>query len=299
MFFAKTLRKSSELVYSVLYDVSDYGQVLAAAKYRMLYDELKHGRWKWHSPPIAEEETLALVHTKRYLRDFIGAKLTEVTQRAEIPIDNRIVEAVRAATQGTILAAELALKHGVASNLSGGFHHAFADHAEGFCFLNDTAIAIRALRHSRPGLKVLVIDLDVHQGNGTAHILQGDELSYTFSMHEKDNYPVKQQSSRDVDLESHIGDEVYLALLKDNLRIIGNEFLPDLIFYVAGVDVYKDDALGGLNMSMQGIAKRDQMVRDFMPEVPVVVLPAGGYARNLADTVTLHAQTIEIMHGRK
>lgn len=299
MFFNKTRRKSGELVYSVLYDMSDYGQVLAAAKYRMLYDELKYGRWKWHAPEIAEEETLSLVHTKRYLRDFIGAKLTEVTQRAEIPIDNRIVEAVRAATQGTILAAELALKYGVASNLSGGFHHAFADHAEGFCFLNDTAIAIRALRQSRPGLKALVIDLDVHQGNGTAHILQGDDLSYTFSMHEKDNYPVKQQSSLDVDLESHIGDDVYLGLLKDNLKKVAEEFSPDLIFYVAGVDVYKDDALGGLRLTMEGIAKRDQMVRDFMPEVPIVVLPAGGYARNLADTVALHAQTIEILHGKK
>jgi acetoin utilization deacetylase AcuC-like enzyme len=299
MFFSSHKRKSGELVYSVLYDMSDYGQVLAAAKYRMLYDELKHERWKWHAPEIADEETLALVHTKRYLRDFIGAKLTEVTQRAEIPIDGRIVEAVRAATQGTILAAELALKHGVASNLSGGFHHAFADHAEGFCFLNDTAIAIRALRKARPGLKVLVIDLDVHQGNGTAHILQGDELSYTFSMHEKDNYPVKQQSTRDVDLESHIGDDVYLGLLKDNLKIIAGEFLPDLIFYVAGVDVYKEDALGGLRLSMEGVAKRDRMVRDFMPEVPIVVLPAGGYARNPADTVALHAQTIRILHGRK
>lgn len=298
MFFSSGKKKSGELVYSVLYDLSDYSHILSAAKYRMLYDDLKHERWHWHAPELADEETLALVHTKRYLRDFLGAKLTEVTQRAEVPIDSRIVEGVRVATAGTILAAELALEHGVASNLSGGFHHAFADHAEGFCFLNDTAIAIRALRRKRPGLKVLVIDLDVHQGNGTAHILANDDLSYTFSMHERDNYPVKQKGSRDVELDSYIGDDVYLDLLKENLSIVRNEFAPDLIFYVAGVDVYKEDALGGLHLTMQGVGKRDRLVRDFLPEVPKVVLPAGGYARNLDDTVALHAQTIRILHGR-
>jgi len=291
-------RKSRELVYSVLYDLSDYGHIMSAAKYRMLYDALKYERWNWHAPEVAEEATLALVHTKRYLHDFLGAKLTEVTQRAEVPIDRRIVEAVRTAAQGTILAAELALKHGVASNLSGGFHHAFADHAEGFCFLNDTAIAVRALRQKRPQLRVLVVDLDVHQGNGTAHILKGDDLSYTFSMHERDNYPVKQQSTRDVNLESHLGDDEYLALLAENLKAIENEFDPELIFYIAGVDIYRDDALGGLRLTKEGIARRERMVHNFMPHVPLVVLPAGGYARNLADTVELHAQTIRIMHGK-
>jgi acetoin utilization deacetylase AcuC-like enzyme len=290
--------KSAELIYSPLYDLSDYTHVLSAGKYRMLYDELKHERWNWNVPEIAEEAILARVHTKKYLHDFLGARVTDQTMQAEVPIDARIVEAVRAATQGTVLAAELALKHGVASNLSGGFHHSFADHAEGFCFLNDTVIAIHALRVTRPGLKVAVIDLDVHQGNGTAVLLKDDENAYTFSMHEKDNYPVKQQSSHDVDLASYIGDAEYLKLLKENLEILAEVFLPDLIFYIAGVDVFKDDALGGLELTFKGIAERDLMVKNFMPDVPIVTLPAGGYARNITDTVKLHAQTIRIMHGR-
>lgn len=290
--------KSAELVYSSHYDLSDYTHVLSAGKYRMLYDELKHERWNWNVPDIADEAMLARVHTKKYLSDFLGARITEKTFKAEIPIDARIVEAVRTATQGTLMAAELALKHGVASNLSGGFHHSFADHAEGFCFLNDTVIAIRALRQKRPGLKVAVIDLDVHQGNGTAYLLKNDKLSYTFSMHEKENYPVKQQSSHDVDLASHISDAEYLKLLGENLDIVADRCMPDLIFYIAGVDIYKDDALGGLELTFAGIAERDRMVKNFMPEVPRVVLPAGGYARNIADTVKLHAQTIRIMHGR-
>ncbi len=291
-------KKSLELVYSPIYDLTDYVHVLAAGKYRMLYDELKHSRWHWHTPARADEATLRLVHTERYLRDFLGAKLTDKTLRAEVPIDERIVNAVLTATQGTVLAAELALKHGTASNLSGGFHHAFADHAEGFCFLNDTAIAIRYLRQTRPGLRVAIIDLDVHQGNGTAHILRKDEDSYTFSMHEKENYPEKEQSDQDVDLASFMSDAEYLAILDENLAKLRRQFTPDLIFYIAGVDVYKDDMLGGLQLSFEGIAERDRRVRDFMPEVPLVVLPAGGYARNLADTVKLHAQTINILHGR-
>lgn len=290
--------RATELVYSPLYDLSDYTHVLSAGKFRMLYDELKHERWNWNVPEIAGEESLARVHTKKYLRDFLSASVTDQTMHAEVPIDQRIVEAVRAAAQGTILAAELALKNGVASNLSGGFHHSFADHAEGFCFLNDVVIAIRELRVKRPGLKVAVIDLDVHQGNGTAVLLQNDENAYTFSMHEKDNYPVKQQSSHDVDLASHLGNTEYLKLLGENLEILREVFTPDIIFYVAGVDVYKDDALGGLELTFEGIAERDRMVKNFMPGVPLVTVPAGGYARNIADTVKLHAQTIRIFHGK-
>jgi len=290
--------KSGELVYSPRYDLSDYKQVLSAEKYKLLYDELKHERWRWHTPDVAAEATLALVHTKAYLKDFLSAHLSEHTLRAEVPIDKRIVEAVRTATQGTILAAELAVRHGLAVNLSGGFHHSFAEHAEGFCYLNDTVIAIRHLRKTHVRLKVLVIDLDVHQGNGTAFLLKDDRLSFTFSMHEKDNYPAKKQSSLDVDLASFMRDAEYLKLLTANLEQVKSRFSPDLIFYLAGADVYKDDTLGGLELTMDGIAERDRIVRDFMPEVPLVMLPAGGYARQIIDTARIHARTIRILHGR-
>ncbi|MBS0616822.1 MAG: histone deacetylase [Spirochaetes bacterium] len=292
------LSKSGELVYSPRYDLSDYKQVLSAEKFKLLYDELKYERWSWHTPDVAAEETLALVHTKAYLKDFLSAHLSDHTLRAEVPIDKRIVEAVRTATQGTILAAELAVRHGLAVNLSGGFHHSFAEHAEGFCYLNDTVIAIRHLRQTHALLKVLVIDLDVHQGNGTAFLLKDDPLSFTFSMHEKDNYPAKKQSSLDVDLASFMRDAEYLQLLSANLAQVRSRFAPDLIFYLAGADVYKDDTLGGLELTMDGIAERDRIVRDFMPEVPLVMLPAGGYARQIIDTVKIHARTIRILHGR-
>lgn len=290
-------RESRELVYSTEYDLSEYKHVLTANKYRQLYDALKFEKWHWNEPSPASRETLSLVHTEEYLNDFLNAKVTDQTQRAEVPIDNRIVQAAMTATQGTILAAELALKHGVASNLSGGFHHAFADHAEGFCFLNDTAIAIRYLRKKAPNLKVLVVDLDVHQGNGTAYILRSDKKSFTFSMHEKDNYPKKEKGSFDVELASHLGDTEYLKILDKSLETVKKKFLPELIFFIAGVDVYKDDALGGLGLTFDGIAERDRRVRAFLPDVPIAVLPAGGYARKIQDTVALHAQTIRILHG--
>lgn len=290
-------RESRELVYSTEYDLSEYKHVLTANKYRQLYDALKFEKWHWNEPSPSSRETLSLVHTEEYLNDFLNAKVTDQTQRAEVPIDNRIVRAAMTATQGTILAAELALKHGVASNLSGGFHHAFADHAEGFCFLNDTAIAIRYLRKKAPNLKVLVVDLDVHQGNGTAHILRSDKKSFTFSMHEKDNYPKKEKGSFDVELASHLGDTDYLKILDKSLETVKKKFLPELIFFIAGVDVYKDDALGGLGLTFDGIAERDRRVRAFLPDIPIVVLPAGGYARKIQDTVALHAQTIRILHG--
>ncbi len=290
-------RESRELVYSTEYDLSEYKHVLTANKYRQLYDTLKFEKWHWNEPSSASRETLSLVHTEEYLNDFLNAKVTDQTQRAEVPIDNRIVQAAMTATQGTILAAELALKHGVASNLSGGFHHAFADHAEGFCFLNDTAIAIRYLRKKAPNLKVLVVDLDVHQGNGTAYILRSDKKSFTFSMHEKDNYPKKEKGSFDVELASHLGDTEYLKILDKSLETVKKKFLPELIFFIAGVDVYKDDALGGLGLTFDGIAERDRRVRAFLPDVPIAVLPAGGYARKIQDTVALHAQTIRILHG--
>ncbi|HRP68272.1 MAG TPA: histone deacetylase [Turneriella sp.] len=292
------LRKPGHLVYSPRYDFSDYNHVLSAEKYRMLYDALKYERWFWNEPTLIDEEALARVHTKKYLKDFLSARLTEKTKRSEIPIDKRIVEGVLTATQGTLLAAELALKHGVASNLSGGFHHSFADHAEGFCYLNDIVVAIRALRVKEPNMKVAVIDLDVHQGNGTAVLLQKDENTYTFSMHEKDNYPLKEQSSHDVELASHIGDKEYIKLLDENLSILKEVITPDIIFYVAGVDVFQEDILGGLALTPRGIAARDRYVKNFMPKVPIVTVTAGGYARNIADSVELHAQTIRIFHDR-
>ncbi|MBV6493089.1 MAG: hypothetical protein LDLANPLL_01104 [Turneriella sp.] len=292
------IRKTGNLIYSPKYDLTDYTHVLSAEKYRLLYDELKYERWIWNEPTLIDEEDLLRVHTKKYLKDFLAARLTEKTKRAEIPIDNRIVEGVLAATQGTVLAAAIALKHGVASNLSGGFHHSFADHAEGFCYINDVAVAIAALRQENPKMKIAVIDLDVHQGNGTAVLLQKDENTYTFSMHEKENYPPKEQSSHDVELESHIGDGEYLKILKENLAIVKEIIQPEIIFYLAGVDVYKEDTLGGLSLTAEGIAERDRCIKSFMPSVPIVTLTAGGYARNMKETVHLHAQTIRIFHDR-
>jgi len=193
------------------------------------------------------------------------------------------------------LAAELALDAGRAMNLSGGFHHAFADHAEGFCYINDVAVAIRVLQKEKKISKALVIDLDVHQGNGISKIFQKDKKVFTFSMHEEKNYPIKEKSSLDVGLETGIKDEEYLNLLEKNLAFIKKNFNPDIIFYVAGVDPYELDRLGGLSVTKEGLKKREIMVRDFMPDKPIVIVLAGGYAMNTEDTVNLHVQTAEVM----
>ena len=286
-------------IYSHNYNIPLQGHVFPAIKFSLIYKKLKEDprfeNHKFIEPVPATIDQLKLVHDKEYLNDLIYLRFSKRVYRSELPLNKETIDAFFLATGGTILAAKLALDAGRAMNLSGGFHHAFADHAEGFCYINDVAVAIRVLQKEKKISKALVIDLDVHQGNGISKIFQKDKKVFTFSMHEEKNYPIKEKSSLDVGLETGIKDEEYLNLLEKSLAYIKKNFNPDIIFYVAGVDPYEMDRLGGLSITKEGLKKRDIMVRDFMPDKPIVIVLAGGYAMNTEDTVNLHVQTAEVM----
>ena len=240
---------------------------------------------------------LALVHTQRYLDDFLAARMTTRTLPSELPIAPDIVNAFVLSAGGTTLACRHALEYGFAMNLSGGFHHAFPDHAEGFCYINDVAVAVRVLRRDRAIERAAIIDLDVHQGNGTAFIFQCEPEVYTFSMHQENNYPAKQRSDRDIGLPDGIADGEYLALLDDAVTEILDSHRPELVVYLAGADSYRDDQLGGLCLTLEGLRRRDECVIEHCRRrgLPLAAVLAGGYAADLRDTVRIHHRTARLM----
>jgi acetoin utilization deacetylase AcuC-like enzyme len=246
-------------------------------------------------PQPAALGDVLLVHTDDYVTRLRAGALTErEVRRLGLPWSKALVRRSFLAASGTLHAARFALAAGVGSNLAGGTHHAFADHGEGFCVLNDVAIAVRALR--RDGLieRAAVVDLDVHQGNGTATIFAEDPSVFTFSMHGAKNYPLfKARSTLDVELPDGAGDEDYSRALAENLpRVFAHE--PDLVFYLAGADPYAGDKLGRLSLSIEGLRARDEFVlRECRRSgVPVATVMSGGYAANIDDTVEIHCNTI-------
>jgi acetoin utilization deacetylase AcuC-like enzyme len=244
-------------------------------------------------PREAALEDLARVHTPDYLGRLEAGTLDSAeVRRIGVPWSAALWRRSRLATQGTIEAARAALEDGLAGNLAGGTHHAFADHGEGFCVLNDVAVAIRLLQAERRITSALVVDLDVHQGNGTAAIFEGDPEVYTFSMHGERNYPARKMNSRlDVGLADGMGDEEYLDLLERHLAAILGGFAPDIVFYLAGVDPARGDRYGRLVLSDDGIRRRDAFVlrscRD--RDLPTVITLAGGYAPTPERTAELHS----------
>lgn len=244
-------------------------------------------------PEPATWESLALVHTTEYLERLQTGSLGRTAERRMgIPWSEALVRRSRLAVQGTLNAARMALEDGVAANLAGGTHHAFAGHGEGFCVLNDVAVAIRVLVGAGEIGRALVVDLDVHQGNGTADIFSQDASAYTFSMHGEKNYPFeKTNSSRDVAVPDQTGDTVYVALLKTQLPEVLTEARPDLALYLAGVDPVAGDRYGRLALTPAGLGARDRLVLQTMRDsgTPVVVLMSGGYAASAEATADLHA----------
>ena len=246
------------------------------------------------SDPASDEDILR-VHTAEYVGKIKAGKLTPSEQRTlEVPWSQGLVDAAWRVAGAVLLGARLARRQGCSVVLSGGFHHAFADHGEGFCLINDVAIAVRALRHSGEAHRSAVLDLDVHQGNGTAAILGSDPSAFTVSIHQENNYPgVKPPSHLDVGLRDGAGDEEFLSALEGPLAQVV-AFRPDVLFYLAGADPYEHDRLGGLKLTLAGLRERDRRVfaaaRD--ARIPVVVTLAGGYAERTADTVSIHANTV-------
>ena len=267
------------------------------AKYPMVYQRLL-GEGVLQLPDVlipdeAQTADLALVHTPGYLQRLASGSLEPAEiRRIGVPWSSALWRRSKLAVQGTVEAARAALEHGLAGNLAGGTHHAFADHGEGFCVLNDVAVAVRVLQREGRAAKALVIDLDVHQGNGTAAIFEGDADVFTFSMHGERNYPTrKMRSSLDVGLGDGVGDDEYLGLLTRHLSEIFRVFTPDIVFYLAGVDPARGDRYGRLTLSDDGIRRRDRQVLEACldRDLPAVITLAGGYAATPERTAELHS----------
>lgn len=254
-----------------------------------------------HDPAPVSREDLLLVHTTDYVDRFTGGRLdADEERRLGFPWSRALVERSYRAAGGTREAAAFAVEHGVAMNLAGGTHHAFPSHGEGFCVFNDTAIAIRALQRERKIRRALVVDLDVHQGNGTHAVFAGDETVFTFSMHGGKNYPFhKVAGCLDVELNDGTGDDAYLELLDRSLPNAIVDARADLVVYLAGADPHESDRLGRLALTFDGLARRDTIVLQQAREIglPVVITIAGGYGRNIDDTVRAHARTAQIAAG--
>lgn len=250
----------------------------------------------FHLPPAADDATLAHAHDPGYIHRVSHGQVSPAEIKAiGFPWSPEMVERSRRSAGATLAAARSALMEGCAANLAGGTHHAFADHGEGFCVFNDAAVACLTLLAENAIQRALVVDLDVHQGNGTARILRNETRVFTFSMHGANNYPFeKEQSDLDVELPDGSGDALYLQRLEDHLPLAFDLARPDLVIYLAGADPYADDRLGRLKLTQAGLLQRDRRVLEECRtrRVPVAIAMAGGYARHIEDTVAIHSATL-------
>lgn len=322
-----------KLVYSDDYYLPIGAHVFPAEKYRLIHKHLLETGVAEPSdfvaPQPASDEDVLLVHTREYVKKLKTGTLSPMEElQMEVPYSPELVKAFWLAAGGSILAADLALRNGVAFNIGGGFHHAFPDHGEGFCVVNDVAVAIKRMHQEGKLTRAMTVDLDVHNGNGTAAIFppknmtgsplpsaggirhdlrrsasslemlgaSGGELEvFTISLHQAHNYPAyKPPSSIDVHLPDATNDEEYMGWLDQSLSSAFRHFAPELICYIAGADPYKEDQLGGLALTIEGLKKRDELVLKVAKSknVPVMVTFAGGYAHHVQDTVTIHCNTV-------
>lgn len=278
------------------------GHRFPMAKYRLLRDRVIEdgiiAESRVLEPDRARIEDVRLVHTERYVHDIDAGHLDAAdVRRLGFPWSPALVERSYRSVGGTVAASRAALEHGIAINLSGGTHHAFADHGEGFCVFNDVAVAIRALQHEDRVARAVVIDLDVHQGNGTNAIFAGDERVFTFSMHGAKNYPFhRMPGCVDIELPDGTGDDAYLELLAGALPNALRAADAQLAIYIAGADVLAGDRLGRLGLTHAGVARRDALVLDACRAIglPVAIVLGGGYGARLADTVEAHVQTVRL-----
>ena len=315
-----------KLIYSEDYYLPIGQHVFPAEKYRRVHRRLIEAGLAdpsdFITPQPASDQDILLVHTPGYVNKLkTGTLSAREEMQLEVPFSPELVRAFWLAAGGSILAAEHALKDGVAVNIGGGFHHAFPDHGEGFCMIHDVAVAIRRMQRDRTIHTAMTVDCDVHHGNGTAAIFAGTRtvseplpssgpstLSrpalmrgahagdvFTISIHQENNYPAwKPPSSIDVDLPDGITDDDYLAWLDNALSSGLRQFTPDMICYIAGADPYREDQLGGLGLTIEGLKRRDELVFRVARTraIPVMVTYAGGYAQRVEDTVTIHCNTV-------
>ena len=254
-------------------------------------------------PEAASDRALLRAHTPDYVaRVQFGQLSPQEQRRIGFPWSPQMVERSRRSAGATIAACKVALEHGVGVNLAGGTHHAFADYGSGYCIFNDAAIAARALQAEELAQRIVILDCDVHQGDGTAAILAGDESIFTFSIHGAKNFPFrKQRSDLDIELPDGTGDDAYLDALEDGVQRALRASRATLAIYLAGADPYFDDRLGRLALTKAGLAERDRLIFHYCRTagLPVAVVMAGGYARNIVDTVDIHLQTVATaLHGQ-
>lgn len=290
-----------KLVWHPGYDLGLGAHVFPSTKYQLVHDRLLSSRFAsaadFIQPEPAPDEDVLLVHTPEWVQKLkTGALSYYDLLKLEIPYSHQTIRAFWLAAGGTTLAARLALRDGIAINLSGGFHHAFAGHGEGFCALNDLAIAVRRLQREGRIERAMIVDCDVHHGNGTAAIFARDKSVFTISIHQLNNYPMeKPPSDLDIDLADETGDAEYLERLRAALAPALAAHRPQLVLYAAGADPYFRDQLGGLSLTMEGLMARDRMVfaAALMEHVPVAVTFAGGYSVKVEDTVAIHVNTVK------
>jgi acetoin utilization deacetylase AcuC-like enzyme len=305
-----------KLVYSAGYYLPIGSHVFPAEKYKLIHDRLlatgAAAPDDFVTPRPASDEDVLLVHTPRYIDKLKTGTLNAREElELEVPFSPELVRAFWLAAGGSVLAADHALDDGVAISIGGGFHHAFPDHGEGFCVINDVAVAIRCMQRDEKIRTAMTVDCDVHQGNGTAVIFGGNSPRpapsgtsprsshagnvFTISLHQLNNYPAfKPPSSLDLNLPDGMGDADYLACLRDALSLGLSKLKPELICYLAGADPYREDQLGGLSLTIEGLKARDTLVFQVAKAegIPVMVTFAGGYARKLEDTITIHCNTV-------
>jgi acetoin utilization deacetylase AcuC-like enzyme len=296
---------NKRVVYSDEYDVDIGPHVFQTQKYRLIRQRLiTEGLLSeddFEFPELPSDEDILLVHSREYLNKLKNGTLSaEEIFRLELPYSKNLVRASYLCANGTVKSCRIALEKGVGVHIGGGFHHAFRNHGEGFCVLNDIAIAIKKMMRESSINKAMTIDCDLHQGNGTADIFKDDKNVFTFSIHQQNNYPFyKPMSDMDIGLDDYTSDKVYLGELHKHIPKIISDFKPQLILYLAGADPYKDDQIGNLSLSIDGLKRRDEFIfetaRNF--KVPIAVVLAGGYAVKVEDTITIHFNTVRMALG--
>lgn len=271
-------------------------------KYELLPEQLLHegtcSKDNFFQPKTPMDKHILRVHTQAYVRDLKQLTLDKrAARKIGFPLSDILVEREVIIADGTIKASEYALQHGIAMNIAGGTHHAYTNRGEAFCLLNDQAIGARFLQHQKLAHKILIVDLDVHQGNGTAEIFKTDPSVFTFSMHGKANYPFKKETSDlDIALENDTADEEYLNILYETLPKLIEQIQPDFVYYLCGVDVISTDKLGKLGMSIDGCKERDRFVLETCKaqDLPVMCSMGGGYSPNIKTIVEAHANTFRL-----
>lgn len=286
-----------KFVFSKKYLMDLEGHIFPVEKYELLRRKLLQDLGDesyFVEPERPSLEDLMLVHEKEYLEDFINLRWTWRTLMSEAPLNPTVVEGFIYMAGGSHRAASIALEEGWSMNIGGGFHHAYPDHAEGFCYINDIAYAVKKLKAAGKIKKALIVDCDLHQGNGTAFIFRGDPDVFTFSIHQELLYPYpKEPGDLDIGLDAGVGDEEYLEKLREGLEIAFRRIEPEIIIYQAGADPYRGDPLGQLRLSKEGLRKRDELVYSYAAErsIPVAITLGGGYTNPLDEVVEIHHNT--------